>query len=93
MLAAALLHLGLPVTLQPARAQPAGLDLQTMGTYAETQAADQVTTADQLSDLRPDSWAYQALANLVSRNGCVAGYPNGTFQGGDRSAAMRPQPC
>lgn len=80
--AAILLPLVLPGMPQPARAQPAGLDLQTLGAYAEPQAADQITTADQLSDLRPDSWAYQALANLVSRYGCVAGYPNGTFQGG-----------
>ena len=28
------------------------------------------------------SWAYQALSNLVDRYGCVAGYPNGTFKGG-----------
>ena len=27
-------------------------------------------------------WAYQALANLVDRYGCVAGYPNGSFRGG-----------
>ena len=26
-------------------------------------------------------WAYQALANLIERYGCVAGYPNGTFRG------------
>ncbi|MFO7630110.1 MAG: iron uptake porin [Prochlorococcaceae cyanobacterium] len=27
-------------------------------------------------------WAYQALANLEQRHGCVAGYPDGTWQGG-----------
>lgn len=79
--AALLLPLGLSAFLRPAKAQPATLDLQTLGTYAETQAADQITTAAQLTDLRPDNWAYQALANLISRYGCVAGYPNGTFQG------------
>ena len=30
----------------------------------------------------PTDWAYQALANLIERYGCVAGYPNGTFAGG-----------
>ena len=32
--------------------------------------------------MRPTDWAYQALANLVDRYGCVAGYPNGSFRGG-----------
>ncbi|GDX75842.1 porin [Cyanobium sp.] len=81
MAASVLLQTGLAVALQPAKAQQANLDLKTLGSYAELQGADQITTLGQLSDLRPDNWAYQALANLVSRYGCVAGYPNGTFQG------------
>ena len=43
---------------------------------------DQITTIQQFTDLKPTDWAYQALANLVQRYGCVAGYPNGTFEGG-----------
>jgi hypothetical protein len=82
MALAALLQLGIAVAIQPARARENGLDQQTVGTYADSQAGEQITTASQLSDLRPDSWAYQALANLVSRYGCVAGYPNGSFLGG-----------
>lgn len=42
----------------------------------------QVTSISQFSDVRPTDWAYQALSNLVERYGCVAGYPNGTFAGG-----------
>jgi hypothetical protein len=42
----------------------------------------QVTSITQFSDVRPTDWAYQALNNLVERYGCVAGYPNGTFVGG-----------
>ena len=42
----------------------------------------QVTSISQFSDVRPTDWAYQALNNLVERYGCVAGYPNGTFAGG-----------
>lgn len=79
---AALLQLGISAAIQPARARDAGLDLPTIGTYADSEAEEQITSASQFSDLRPDSWAYQALTNLVSRYGCVAGYPNGTFQGG-----------
>ena len=43
---------------------------------------DQVVSISQFSDVKPGDWAYQALANVVERYGCVAGYPNGTFQGG-----------
>ncbi|HIK24251.1 MAG TPA: carbohydrate porin [Thermosynechococcus sp. M3746_W2019_013] len=41
----------------------------------------QVTSVSQLSDVRPTEWAYQALASLVEKYGCVAGYPDGTFRG------------
>jgi hypothetical protein len=44
--------------------------------------AEQVTSINQFSDLRPSDWAYQALGNLIERYGCVAGYPDGTFRGG-----------
>ena len=45
-------------------------------------AMAQVTSVTQLSDVQPTEWSYQAISNLVSRYGCVAGYPNGTFQPG-----------
>jgi len=41
----------------------------------------QVTSVSQLSDVQPSDWAYQALQDLVERYGCIAGYPDGTFQG------------
>ena len=41
----------------------------------------QVTSVSQFSDVQPTDWAYQALSNLVTKYGCVAGYPNGTFKG------------
>lgn len=43
---------------------------------------EQVTSINQFSDVKPTDWAYQALSNLVERYGCVAGYPNGTYKGG-----------
>jgi len=46
-----------------------------------TQAQAQVTSVTQLSDVQPTDWAYQSLQSLVERYGCIAGYPNGTFQG------------
>ena len=45
-------------------------------------AMAQVTSVSQLSDVQPTQWSYQAITNLVERYGCVAGYPNGTFQPG-----------
>jgi hypothetical protein len=45
-------------------------------------AMAQVTSVSQLSDVHPTNWAYQAISGLVSRYGCVAGYPSGTFKPG-----------
>ena len=44
-------------------------------------AAGQVTSVSQLSDVRPTDWAFQALQSLVERYGCIAGYPDGTYRG------------
>jgi hypothetical protein len=46
------------------------------------EAQNQVTSVNQFADVKPTDWAYQALSNLVERYGCVAGYPNGTYKGG-----------
>ena len=45
-------------------------------------AMAQVTSVSQLRDVQPTEWSYQAIANLVERYGCVAGYPDGTFRPG-----------
>ena len=45
-------------------------------------AMAQVTSVSQLSDVQPTEWSYQAISNLIERYGCVAGFPNGTFQPG-----------
>jgi len=50
-----------------------------LGPYAAGEA--QLTSINQLGDLQPSDWAYQALAALVERYGCVAGYANGSFSG------------
>ncbi|HIK24942.1 MAG TPA: carbohydrate porin, partial [Thermosynechococcus sp. M46_R2017_013] len=48
---------------------------------ADEKSMGQVTSVSQLSDVRPTDWAYQALASLVEKYGCIAGYPDGTFRG------------
>ena len=49
-------------------------------------AMAQVTSVSQLSDVQPTNWAYQAISDLVSRYGCVAGFPNQTFQPGEAAS-------
>jgi hypothetical protein len=65
--------------LAPVAAQAADLNLDGVNKYA---VEEQVTSISQFSDVRPTDWAYQALSNLIERYGCVAGYPNGTYKGG-----------
>jgi hypothetical protein len=45
----------------------------------ETQ--NQVTNVNQLRDVSPTDWAYEALRSLVDRYGCIAGFPNQTYRG------------
>ncbi len=42
---------------------------------------EQITSVSQLIDVRPADWAFQALQSLVERYGCIAGYPDRSFQG------------
>ena len=42
---------------------------------------NQVTNVNQLRDVSPTDWAYEALRSLVDRYGCIAGYPNQTYRG------------
>ena len=65
--------------LAPVAVSAAELNLDGVNQYA---SQDQVTSINQFSDVKPTDWAYQALSNLIERYGCVAGYPNGTFKGG-----------
>ena len=64
--------------ISPAAANAADLNMAAVNQYS----SEQVSSINQLSDVQPTDWAYQALSNLVERYGCVAGYPNGTYGGG-----------
>ena len=75
LLAPAALGLMAPVAASAA-------DLNVAGVRQYTTSEEQVTSITQFSDVKPTDWAYQALSNLIERYGCVAGYPNGTFKGG-----------
>ncbi|MEL6494995.1 MAG: iron uptake porin [Cyanobacteria bacterium J06623_7] len=41
----------------------------------------QTTNIQQLQDVRPSDWAYQALQNLIGRYGCISGFNDKTFRG------------
>lgn len=41
----------------------------------------QVTAVNQLRDVSPTAWAFEALRSLVERYGCIVGYPDRTFRG------------
>ena len=42
---------------------------------------NQDTNVNQLQDVSPTDWAYEALRSLVERYGCIQGYPDSTFRG------------
>ena len=65
--------------MAPLAATAADLNLAALNQYG---SREQVTSINQFSDVKPTDWAYQALSNLIERYGCVAGYPNGTYKGG-----------
>ena len=47
----------------------------------KTSSQNQVTNVNQLRDVSPTDWAYEALRSLVDRYGCIAGFPNQTYRG------------
>ncbi|MEL7010380.1 MAG: iron uptake porin [Cyanobacteria bacterium J06643_13] len=49
----------------------------------ESYSADlkQITNVNQLRDVSPTDWAYEALRSLVDRYGCISGFPNQTYRG------------
>ena len=56
---------------------PAQIDLQNNS----DDYLGQVTNVESLRDVSPTDWAYQALANLVNRYGCITGFPDRTYRG------------
>ncbi|MGF1482221.1 MAG: iron uptake porin [Cyanophyceae cyanobacterium] len=47
----------------------------------EATPMQQVTTVEQLRDISPGDWAFEALRSLVERYGCIEGYPDQTYRG------------
>ncbi|MEL6929548.1 MAG: iron uptake porin [Cyanobacteria bacterium J06600_6] len=59
--------------------------LQRINSYSQegtgTTSNNQVTNVNQLRDVSPTDWAYEALRSLVDRYGCISGFPNQTYRG------------
>ena len=58
--------------------------LNQINTYSQegkTKSRNQVTNVNQLRDVSPTDWAYEALRSLVDRYGCISGFPNQTYRG------------
>ena len=66
-----------------AQAVPVDESLEQINRYQDTgnSSMSQVTNVNQLRDVSPADWAYEALRSLVDRYGCIAGFPNQTYRG------------
>lgn len=42
---------------------------------------EQVTNVNQLKDVAPTDWSYDAIRSLSERYGCISGFPDGTYRG------------
>ena len=47
----------------------------------QEKSINQVTNVNQLKDVSPTDWSYEALRGLTERYGCLSGLPDGTYQG------------
>ncbi|MEO1673411.1 MAG: hypothetical protein AAFR77_21980, partial [Cyanobacteria bacterium J06631_2] len=47
----------------------------------KSRGMSQITNVQQLRDVAPTDWAYEALRSLVDRYGCISGFPNQTYRG------------
>ena len=50
-------------------------------TIPDNDSLGQITNVNQLRDVSPTDWAYEALRSLVDRYGCISGFPNQTYRG------------
>lgn len=55
--------------------------INSYGQIGQRNSQSQVTNVNQLRDVSPTDWAYEALRSLVDRYGCIAGFPNQTYRG------------
>lgn len=71
-----------PVLVDPSMAEiPSVSELRNDQLSNSSSSIGQVTSVNQLRDVSPTEWAYEALQSLVERYGCIVGYPDRTYRG------------
>jgi Carbohydrate-selective porin, OprB family/S-layer homology domain len=78
------LGVALLVNGSPVSAQSVDRTLEQIEQYnqqAPASSMGQVTSVNQLRDVAPTDWSFEALQSLVERYGCIAGFPNQTYRG------------
>ncbi len=76
--------LSLLVAVSPVLAAPDTSVAAMSGTNAPSDVGKgvaQVSSVSELTDVDPNSWAFQALKSLVERYGCIEGYPSKKYLG------------
>ena len=57
------------------------LDKIELSKDGELDSIAQTNSVQQLRDIQPNDWSYQALQNLIERYGCISGFEDNTFRG------------
>ena len=70
--------LSLSILAVPALATP---DTSVSGMMNSRDSVSQVSSVSELTDVDPNSWAFQSLKSLVERYGCIEGYPSKKYLG------------
>jgi hypothetical protein len=66
------------MTALPVLASP---DVSVSALQGGNSQVGQVSSVSELTDVDPNSWAFQALKSLVERYGCIEGYPSKKYLG------------
>jgi hypothetical protein len=66
------------MTALPVLASP---DVSVSSLQGGNSQVSQVSSVSELTDVDPNSWAFQALKSLVERYGCIEGYPSKKYLG------------
>ena len=71
----------LSATTLKAEASEAKILLHDLNNLEVDDTLSQITNVNQLKDVSPTDWAYEALRSLVDRYGCIVGFPDRTYRG------------
>jgi Carbohydrate-selective porin, OprB family/S-layer homology domain len=69
-----------PITTPPTASDDSEIPIL-VEPFIEQGDAIPITAVSQFADVQLSDWAFQALQTLVAQYGCLAGYPDGTYQG------------